>query len=139
MTDSDDRVVEKTFEYLAARDFDSFGTLLAPDVERIGPFGERMVGRDSYVELMASGDRRPSDDERDRTRWDVHRVVYALDRRSAFARVTAHVRRRDGSRELRLEQTLAYELDANGLISRIEVFWRDPGSRPRPEESATPD
>jgi hypothetical protein len=32
-------------------------------------------------------------------------------------------------RELLVEQTLAYELDENGLISRIEVFWGDPRGR----------
>ena len=128
MIDSGDGMVEQTFEHLAARDWDSFGALLATDVERIGPFGERVVGRDAYVELMAAGVQRGSDDGADRTTWDVHRVVYAHDGRSAFARVTAHVPH--GGRELRIEQTLAYELDANGFISRIEVFWRDPRGGP---------
>ena len=130
MPDSNDGVVERTFGYLAARDWDSFGALLATDIERIGPFGERVVGRQPYVELMAGAEPRASDDGHDRTTWDVHRVVYADDRRSAFARITAHVFRSDIGRELRVEQTLAYELDADGLITRIEVFWRDPRSRP---------
>ncbi|HWS47540.1 MAG TPA: nuclear transport factor 2 family protein, partial [Acidimicrobiia bacterium] len=101
MIDSGDGMVEQTFEHLAARDWDSFGALLATDVERIGPFGERVVGRDAYVELMAAGVQRGSDDGGDRTTWDVHRVVYAHDGRSAFARVTAHVPH--GGRELRIE------------------------------------
>jgi hypothetical protein len=128
MIDSGDRVVERTFEYLAARDWDGFRSLLATQVERIGPFGEHIVGRDAYVELMAAGDQAASHDDLHRTTWDVHRVVYAQDTRSAFARVTAHVPR-DG-RKLRIEQTLAYDLDEDGLIARIEVFWRDPRSRP---------
>lgn len=53
--------------------------------------------------------------------WDVHCVAYTHDRRSAFARVTAHVPR--SGRKLRIEQTLAYEIDENGLVSSIEVFW----------------
>ena len=135
MIDSGDRRVERTFEYLAARDWDSFGALLAADVERIGPFGERVVGRDAYVELMAAGDQAGAvDDAPERTTWDVHRVVYAPDRRSAFARVTAHVPHR--GRELRIDQTLAYELDAHGFISRIEVFWRDPRGRPEQADEA---
>jgi hypothetical protein len=138
MADSVDGVVEQTFEHLATRDWTSFGALLAADIERIGPFGERVVGRDPYVELMAAGDPPASDDAQDRTTWDIHRVVYASDRRSAFARVTAHVPH--GGRELRVDQALAYELDANGLISRIEVFWRDPRGRPRQgRESPTRD
>ena len=56
--------------------------------------------------------------------WDVHRIVYGPDTRSAFARVTAHVTH-DGS-DLQIEETLAFTIDEQLLISRIEVFWRDP-------------
>jgi hypothetical protein len=113
------------FEHLATYDWEAFRALLSPDVERIGPFGERLVGRDAYVELMA-GDRQDASDPRLRTTWDLHRVAYSADRRSAFARITAHVPQ--GDRDLAIEQTLAYDLDENGLISRIEVFWRQPRS-----------
>ena len=75
---------------------------------------------------MAGGEQRTSDDDQQRTTWDVHCVVLTDDSRSAFARITAHVRR--GSRELRIEQVLAYQIDESGLISGIEVFWRDPRS-----------
>ena len=134
MTDSNDRIVERTFEHLASRDWHAFGALLSPDVARIGPFGERVFGRGAYVELMSRGTP-GSGDGTQRTTWDVHRVVYARDRRSAFARVTAHVPR--SGRELRIEQTLAYELEANGLIARIEVYWRDPRGRPSQVERST--
>ena len=126
MIDGGDGVVERMFEHLAAQDWDSFRALLSTDVERIGPFGERVVGRDAYVELMASAKQPTSDADRHRTTWDVHCVAYTQDRRSAFARVTAHVPQ--GDRELRIEQTLAYKIDENGLLSGIEVFWRDPRS-----------
>lgn len=126
MIDAGDGVVERMFEHLGAQDWDSFRALLSTDVERIGPFGERVVGRDAYVELMASAKQPTSDDDRHRTTWDVHCVAYTQDRRSAFARVTAHVPQ--GDRELRIEQTLAYKIDENGLLSGIEVFWRDPRS-----------
>ena len=126
MIESGDGVVETMFEHLAAADWDSFSGLLSVDVERIGPFGERLVGRDTYVELMTGGARASPTGDQHRTTWDVHCVAYTDDRRSAFARVTAHVPHR--GRELRIEQTLAYQLAENGLISRIEVFWRDPRS-----------
>jgi hypothetical protein len=121
-------VVERSFEHMAAHDWDSFGALLADDVERIGPFGERLVGREAYVELMAGGGQ-PASDAGNRTTWDLHSVAYTDDRRSAFARVTAHVPQRDGA--FVIEQALAYELDETGLIARIEVFWRDPRSTQR--------
>ena len=126
MIESGDAVVETMFEHLAAADWDSFSGLLSVDVERIGPLGERLVGRDAYVELMTGGAPALPTDDRHRTTWDVHCVAYTDDRRSAFARVTAHVPH--SGRELRIEQTLAYQLAENGLISRIEVFWRDPRS-----------
>jgi hypothetical protein len=126
MIDSGDGVVEKMFESLAAHDWDSFRALLSTGVERIGPFGERVVGRDAYVELMASGGQPTSDDDRKRTTWDVHCVAYTDDSRSAFARVTAHVPQ--GARELRIEEVLYYRIDEIGLIAGIEVFWRDPRS-----------
>jgi hypothetical protein len=126
MIESGDAVVETMFEHLATADWDSFSGLLSVDVERIGPLGERLVGRDAYVELMTGGAPALPTDDRHRTTWDVHCVAYTDDRRSAFARVTAHVPY--SGRELRIEQTLAYHLAENGLISRIEVFWRDPRS-----------
>ncbi len=129
MISSGDGPVEQTFKHLSAQDWDSFGALLTSDVERIGPLGERVVGRDAYVELMRAVPQQSAKDDRDRTTWDVHRIVYAPDRRSVFARVTAHVPHE--GRQLRIEQTLAYELDPSGLISRIEVFCRDPRGDPR--------
>jgi hypothetical protein len=124
MIDPGEPIVERTFEHLAARDWNSFGALLSDAIERIGPYGERVIGRDAYVKLMRGDEHSRSEGDTDRTTWDVHRVVYARDRRSAFARVTAHVPHE--GRDLLIEQTLAYELDEDGLISRIEVFWRDP-------------
>jgi hypothetical protein len=123
MVDSGGGAVERMFEHLAAADWDSFGALLSTDVERIGRFGERIVGREAYVELMAGGARSTPVDGRHQTTWDVHCVAYTDDGRSAFARVTAHVPQSE--REPRIEQTLAYKLDESGLIIRIEVFWRD--------------
>ena len=126
MSDADDGPVERMHAHLAMYDWEAFRGVLSPDVERIGPLGERLAGRDAYIELMSGAGQEASDRDRRRTTGDVHRVVYSEDRRSAFARVTAHVPRED--QEMMIEQTLAYEIDENGLISRIEVFWRDPRS-----------
>jgi len=124
MIEPADDVVAKKFEYLATADWGSFGALFSTDVERIGSFGERLVGRDAYVDFMSGGSRPISADDEPRITWDVHCIAYTDDRRSAFARITAHVPQND--RELEVEQTLAYKLDDMGLITRVEVFWRDP-------------
>jgi SnoaL-like domain len=127
VSDSGKGPVETMHAHLAMYDWEAFRAVLSPDIERIGPLGERLVGRDAYVELMSSAGQEDSDRDRRRTSWDVHRIVYSEDRRSAFARVTAHVPHGE-DQDLLIEQTLAYEIDENGLISRIEVFWRDPRS-----------
>ena len=122
MINAADRTVERMFDHLATADWDAFGALLSTDVERIGPFGERLEGRNAYVELMAGGAQASSADDARRTSWDVHCIAYTSDGRSAFARITAHVPHVD--REMQIEQTLAFKLDEDGFITRIEVFWR---------------
>ena len=125
MADDVGGVVERLFDRLSVSDWDGFASLLSANVERIGPVGERLVGRDAYLELIA-GPESESDDESQRTTWDVHCIAYGPDARSAFARVTARVPR--PGQELQIEQTLAFSIDPDGLIACVEVFWRDPRS-----------
>jgi ketosteroid isomerase-like protein len=123
-----DGVVERFFAHLTARDWDRFGALLAEEVERVGPFGDRAVGRDRYVDLLRA--LVPSDYGN-----DVHRVIYAADGRSAFARVTEHLVYPHGT--FHLEEAYAFEIGAGGSIDRLEVFWQTPGSDPAGFGSAT--
>jgi ketosteroid isomerase-like protein len=109
--------VERFFEHLSARDWASLRAELAPEVERVGPFGDRVAGRDSYLAMLE--DAVPTD-----YRNDVHLVTYAGDGRAAFARVTEHLGYPD--RTLDLEEAYAFGLDDQGLLSRIEVFWQTP-------------
>jgi hypothetical protein len=109
--------VERFFEDLSARDWESLRGDLAPEVERIGPFGDRVAGRDRYLAMLEESV--PAD-----YRNDVHRVAYAEDGRTAFARVTEHLGYPD--RTLHLEEAYAFGLDEVGLVSRIEVFWQTP-------------
>jgi len=113
--------IERFFTALSARDWDAFAHVLASGVQRIGPFGDRVRGRDRYVDLMrglvpsAYGN-------------DVHRITCASDGRTAFARVTEHLGYPD--RELHLEEAYAFGLDHDGLISLIEVFLQTPEADP---------
>jgi hypothetical protein len=75
--------------------------------------------------MSGSAQAQPTD-EQQWTTWDVHRIAYTHDQQWAFARITAHLPRRGG--DTRIEQTLAFRFDDHGLISHIEVFWRDPRS-----------
>jgi len=113
--------VERFFEHLSARDWVSLRGELAPEVERIGPFGDRVAGRDRYLAMLEAAV--PAD-----YRNDVHLVTYAADGRAAFARVTEHLGY--PTQTLDLEEAYAFGLDAQGLVSRVEVFWQTPQHDP---------
>ena len=116
-----DGVVERYFVHLTARDWAGLAVLLADDVERIGPFGDRVCGRARYLDLL----RRVVPDDYGN---DVHRVIYAADARSAFARVSEHLAY--PHRVFDLEETYAFEIAPGGSIARIEVFWQTPDADP---------
>jgi hypothetical protein len=109
--------VEGFFDRLTAQDWDGLAALLAAEVVRIGPFGDLVVGRARYLHLLRESV--PSD-----YRNDVHRITYARDGRSAFARVTEHLHYED--QELHLEEAYSFLVDDEGLLSRVEVFWQTP-------------
>ena len=121
-------VVERFFDRLTARDWPGLGALLAEDVERVGPFGDRAVGRTRYVDLLRG---LVPDDYGN----DVHRITYAPDGRSAFARVTEHLVYPHGT--FHLEEAYAFEIGESGSIDRLEVFWQTPDTDPGGFGSAT--
>jgi hypothetical protein len=112
-------VVERFFDHLTARDWGALAPLLAADIERIGPFGDGVVGRDRYLDLLACVV--PED-----YRNVLHRVVCAADGRSAFARVTEHLVYPGRPRSLQLEEVYAFVIDEHSRISRVEVYWQTP-------------
>jgi hypothetical protein len=110
-------VIERFLAHLSAREWGSLRTLLSPAVERTGPFGDRVRGRDRYLELLQGL-------VPEEYRNDVHQVAYAEDGRSGFARVTEHLRYPD--RDHHLQEVYAFAIDEHGLLSRVEVFWQTP-------------
>lgn len=100
MIESSCGVIERLFECLIAGDWNGYGALLSPDVERIGPWGDRLVGRDRVVAMMAESIASGSRNDLPGATWDIHRIAYAPDGLSGFARVTAHPAR-GGSRSLK--------------------------------------
>ena len=96
-------------------DWDALRACLRPDVVRNGPFRDEYRGRDDYVaflrELMPS---LPG------YSMEVARVTYADGGRHRVRRA-----RGDGDRRrqpLRTEESLVFELDADGHIARIDIF-----------------
>jgi ClpA/ClpB-like protein/SnoaL-like protein len=123
------RAIERFFEHLTARDWDVLGEVLSPDVQRVGPFGDGVDGRERYLDLLAGVV--PEDYAN-----DVHRVTYARDRRSGFARVTEHLAY-PGREPMHLEEAYAFGLDGEGRIERVEIFWQSPEADPGGFGSAT--
>ncbi len=109
--------VERFFEHLSARDWASLRGDLTPDVERVGPLGDRVSGRERYLAMLEEAV--PIDYGN-----DVHLVTYAADGLAAFARVTEHLGYSE--RRLHLEETYVFGLDSDGLVTRVEVFWQTP-------------
>jgi hypothetical protein len=118
-------VIERLFDRLTAGDWTGYGALLSPDAERIGPWGDRTVGRDRYVEMMAG----PLKDGHGTT-WDVHQIVYSPDGRYCFARVTANLAPGLGMPFERFDQILVFTMDDEGVIRRVEVYWQTPWLAP---------
>jgi len=118
MTEGAGGAIERIFDRLTAGDWTGYVALLSPDVVRIGAWGDRTVGRDHILAMVA---------DLPGTTWDVHRIVYSPDGRAAFARVTAHPTQGGLSS---FEETLAFEFDAEGLVSVIEMFWQTPWNAP---------
>lgn len=113
--------IERFFAALSARDWESFVLVLAPHVVRVGPFGDRVTGSERYVDLLRG--LVPSDYGN-----DVHRITYAPGGRAGFARVTEHLGYTD--RPLHLEEAYAFELDAEELVSLVEIFLQMPDADP---------
>jgi hypothetical protein len=120
-------VIEQIFDRLGAGDWSGYGALLSADSVRIGPWGDRSTGREHLVEMVAMLTPASSGNDSPAPRWDVHRIAYTPDGRSGFARVTAHPGRGPLSH---FEETLLFEIDEEGRVARIEIFWQTPQYAP---------
>lgn len=121
VTSSANETVERFFSCLTAREWNRLGTVLSEGVLRIGPFGDRLSGRDDYLDFLRGTV--PSD-----YRNDVARIIGAPDGSSAFAKVTEHLRY--GDQELHLDEAYSFDIDEDGLICRVEIYWQTPQDDP---------
>jgi hypothetical protein len=104
--------VEAYWAAVEARDWDTFGRLLADDVVYKGPqTRERVRGRDAYVRFNVEGF--PG-------AWhlEVPRIVGVANRAASWIELTRTERSQSG--------LCFFELDETGLIARIHDFWPDP-------------
>jgi hypothetical protein len=125
-----DELVASFFTCLSTRDWVALGVVLSPDVERVGPFGDRLAGRERYVAFLAGTVPEVYGN-------DVHDVMCSADGRIACARVTEHLAFPD--RALHLEEAYWFHLNADGAVARVEIFWQTPEADPGGFGSAASD
>ncbi len=121
-------VVTRYLDAMAASDWDTLAATLAPDVERIGPYGDDFHGRDAYAGFLAgiigslSGYALVVVD----TIADGNRVAVEL-----------HETVDDGDARLRTDETVVFDI-AGGLIVKVAVYLRksvrvERAAKPSPE------
>jgi SnoaL-like domain len=113
--------VARYFSCLTAREWSGLATVLSEGVVRVGPFGDRLSGREAYLDFLRGTV--PTD-----YRNDVARIVGAPDGSAAFAAVTEHLRY--GDREFHLDEAYSFELDEAGRICRVAIYWQTPQDDP---------
>jgi limonene-1,2-epoxide hydrolase len=108
--------VERYLEALRAHDFQALRVTLAPDVERFGPYNDDYRGRDEYAGFLEQtvGALRGYELIVDRIAGDGTVVLVEL---------SETVDDRDG-RRLRTDEAVVFDLDGDGLISRVAVYLR---------------
>jgi ketosteroid isomerase-like protein len=109
-------VVRRYLETMVAHDWDGLAACLAPDVVRLGPYGDDFHGVDEYVPFLR------------RALESLDGYVMRVDRVSAVAPdvVLAELSETvsvDGSR-LETPEALVFDLAADGRIARVAVFLR---------------
>jgi ketosteroid isomerase-like protein len=106
-------IVERYLDRLVAHDWDGMAACLAPDVVRVGPFGDTYSPRDRYVAFLADlMPRLPN------YAMKLSRVVYAGDIAVAELSETLDV---DGA-PLETPEALVFELDDSGRIAHIAIY-----------------
>jgi len=121
VTPSAIETVARYFSCLTAREWSRLGTVLSEEVVRIGPFGDRLSGREAYLDFLRGTV--PTEYGN-----DVARIIGAPDGSAAFATVTEHLRY--GEQEFHLDEAYAFELDNEGLICRVVIYWQTPQDDP---------
>lgn len=110
--------IEAVTAYLGAiarHDWDALAATLAPDVVRVGPYGDTYEGREAYVGFLAGLVPRLEG-----YRLDVHRVVHDPGAGVAVAELSETVTI-DGS-PLVTPESLVFDLDDAGRIRRVAIY-----------------
>lgn len=127
MNDRRDDVVTEYYASLHAHEWERFAATLSDDVVRVGfrdNEADTCVGRDRYVEYVKS-----VIGKFENHAMEITTVFYSPDGRSAAAE-TVESFDAPGVAGITLHCFKKHEIDADGLISRIDQFWKLPPVAP---------
>jgi len=113
-------VIERFLEAMVTHDWREVGACVAPDVVRVGPYGDTYRGRQSYVAFLAGT--LPS---LPGYRMQLDRVTYAAGGTLGFAELSETVTV-DGA-PLTTPESLVFEIGPSGLIESVSVYVKHTG------------
>ncbi len=111
-------IVERYLDAIASHDWDVVDECIADDIVRVGPYGDRFVGRGDYMAFIA--DLMP---KLGGYAMKLDRVTY-VSGASAYAELSETVEL-DG-KPMRTPEVLVFELNSDGRIARVDVFIQTP-------------
>jgi ketosteroid isomerase-like protein len=111
-------IVARYLDAIASHDWDVVDECIADDIVRVGPYGDRFVGRDDYMAFIA--DLMP---KLGGYAMKLDRVTYVSGTR-AYAELSETVEF-DG-KPMRTPEVLVFELNSDGRIARVDVFIQTP-------------
>ncbi|HEV8296003.1 MAG TPA: nuclear transport factor 2 family protein [Acidimicrobiales bacterium] len=133
MSDTDD-VITKFWRGIDEHDWDLVGSTLADDFERHGMFGteaDTCRGKTAYMQFVSNVIKRM-----DHHDLKARKIFRSADGRQAVAECIETIRP-PGETELVMHFINILDLDDQGLIKRLDIFWKTP---PRlPPEWITPE
>lgn len=109
-------VVRRYLDTMVAHDWEGLAACLAPDIERLGPYGDDYHGVDEYMPFLRS-----TLESLDGYEMRVDRVT-AAGSDVVLAELSETVTL-DGSR-LETPEALVFDLAADGRIARVAIFLR---------------
>lgn len=112
------RILERYFDALRARDWGALAACLSDDVHRTGPYLDDVRGRQPYVDFLAKvlPSLRNHELEVSRIREvPPHSAVVELSETMDI----------EGTRKT-FPEVLLFDFDAQGLISRIDIYIKQP-------------
>jgi ketosteroid isomerase-like protein len=111
-------IIERYLDAIASHDWAVVDECIADDIIRVGPYGDRYVGRHDYVAFIA--DLMP---KLKGYQMEVHRVTYVSDV-LAFAELTEAVDA--GGKPFRTPEVLVFAVDGDRRIARVDIFIQTP-------------